>query len=339
MKYEELSKKIKAHTIPKVFFFYGEEKFLLENMLNTLKGQLVQPELEAFNYLRLEDDVSAEEVTEACEQFPQAAERRLVVVRNSGLFANAASKQFKAVKALVGDLPDFICLVFWEDEFDKKREKNLAFIEEAGGGIVNFEFLKANKLEVWAEKQLEKSGKRINASDLSYMIRMTGCSMAVIAKNCRKLIAFLGDDRHRILREDIDAVVDVPVDVKIYEIFRKDILSGNIEHAKIQIKLLREQDKRLAVRIMNIILDQLYEILLCKLLRHDGIQAREIMDYYDRRPQMFAVNNAIESGRRFSDKYLKTMLDRGLKYSVDMLTGRIDQWTAVDLYVSELARR
>ena len=37
-----------------------------------------------------------------------------------------------------GELPDYVCLVFTEEAFDKKKEKNLAFIEEADGGVVAF---------------------------------------------------------------------------------------------------------------------------------------------------------------------------------------------------------
>lgn len=339
MKYEELNKKIKSYNIPRVFFFYGDEKYMLENRVKAIKKRLVQDELEAFNFNKFEGkNVTVSEVIEAAEQFPQAAERKLLLVRNSGFFANAASRDFKAIKQFVSDLPEYLCIVFCQDDFDKKREKNLSFIEESGGGVVNFEYLPVNKLEAWAESRFNKAGKRINAADLSYMIRLTGRSMSIIAASCDKIILYLGDDRHRINRSDIDAVVTVSPEVKVYDIFSKDIVGRRGEHAKIQLAALK-RDNQSAVMVMSIIMDQLYELLMCKLLKQDGLTAREMLKYYDKNAPIFAVNNAIENGKRYSEKYLKRMLDRGLKYSMDMKTGKIEQWTAVELFVSELINR
>lgn len=338
MKYEELNNKIRSYNIPKVFFFYGDEKFLMENRIKALKKRIVPKDLEAFNFIKLEGkNVTVDEIIEAAEQYPQAADRKMVLVKNCGVFDNADSKSFKELKEFISDLPDYVCLVFVLDEFDKKREKVLKFIEDAGGGVVNFEYQPVNKLEIWAEKKLEKAEKYITASDLSYLIRLTGVSMDKINSSCEKLILYLGEERHKITRNDIDSVVDVSVEVKVYDIFSKEIVYGRGGKAKRQLRQLKTENQS-ASMVMSIIIDQLYELLMCKLLKQDGLEAREMLEYYDRKPPIFAVNNAIENGKRFGEKYLKRMLDRGLKYSIDMKTGKIAQWDAVELFVSELIK-
>ncbi len=339
MKYEELNSRIKSYNIPKVFFFYGDEKFLIDNRVKALKKRLVPEDLEAFNFVKFDGkNVTLDEIIDSAEQYPQASERKMILVKNCGLFDNAASKSFKELKEFIKDIPDYICLVFVEDEFDKKREKVLKFIEDAGGGVVNFEYLPVNKLEIWAEKKLEKAGKYIIAADLSYLIRLTGVSMDKISNSCEKLILYLGEARHKVTRADINAVVDVSVEVKVYDIFSKDIVNSRGERAKRQLKQLKTENQS-AVMVMSIIIDQLYELLMCKLLKQDGLDAREMLEYYDRKPPIFAVNNAIENSKRFGEKYLKRMLDRGLKYSVDMKTGKIAQWDAVEMFVSELIKK
>ncbi len=339
MKYEELNSKIKSYNIPRVFFFYGDEKFLLNNRVNALKKRIVPKDLEAFNFTKLEGrNTVIEELIEAVEQFPQASEKKMVLVKNSGLFDNASSKSFKELKEFVMDLPEYVCLVFVEDEFDKKREKILKFIEDSDGGVVNFEYQPVNKLEIWAEKKFEKAGKYIIASDLSYLIRLTGVSMDKINSSCEKLILYLGEERRKITRADIDAVVDVSVEVKVYDIFSKDIVNSRGERAKCQLMQLKTENQSPSM-VMSIIIDQLYELLMCKLLKQDGFEARDILEYYDRKPPIFAVNNAIENSKRFGEKYLKRMLDRGLKYSIDMKTGKISQWDAVEMFVSELIKK
>lgn len=339
MKYEELNRRIKSYNIPKIFFFYGDEKFLLENRVKALKKRIVPEDLEAFNFLALEGKgVGLSQIIEAAEQYPQAADRKMITVKNSGLFDNAASKDFKGFKAYTENLPDYVCLVFIEDEFDKKRENILKFIEDAGGGVVCFEYLPVNKLEVWAEKKLEKAGKQIIAADLSYLIRRTGVSMSSVNSACERLISYLGETRHKITREDINSMVSVSVEAKVYDIFSKDIVNSRGERAKRQLKQLKVENQS-ASMVMSIIIDQLYELLLVKLLKQDGLQAREMLEYYDRKPPIFAVNNAIENSKKFGEKYLKRMLDRGLKYSIDMKSGKIAQWDAVEMFVSELIKR
>lgn len=336
MKLEELNKRIKSYNIPKVLFFYGEETFMLENRIESIKRHIVEKSLESFN-LNIAEGKSAtiNSVIEFIEQFPQGADKKLVIIKNSGLFQNATTRDFKQVKEIVADLPDYVCLIFWEPSFDKKKEKNLKFIEEAGGGIINFEYMPVNKLEIWIEKQLEKADKRIIARDLTYFVRITGSSMAMLNLNCQKLISYLGETRHKITRADIDKVIEKSPEIRVYDIFNKHIIGGNKKAVHEQIKYLK-RDNQSPTMVMSIILDQLYELLMCKLLKQDGMNASQILNYYDRKPPIFAVNNAIENGMRYSESYLKRAVDKGLKYSMDMKTGKIGQWLAVELFVSEL---
>lgn len=336
MKLEELNKRIKSYTIPKVLFFYGEETFMLENRIEAIKKNIIPKSLESFNLNIAEGKAaSINTVIEFIEQFPQGSDRKLVIIKNSGLFANANTKDFKQVKEIVADLPDYVCLIFWESNFDKKRERNLKFIEDFGGGVVNFEYMPINKLEIWVERQFEKADKRIIARDLTYFVRITGSSMAMLNLNCKKLISYLGDDRHKITRADIDAVIEKSTDVRVYDIFNKYVIGGNKKAVHEQIKSLK-RDNQSPTMVMSIILDQLYELLMCKLLKQDGMNAQQILNYYDRKPPIFAVNNAIENSMRYSESFLKKSVDKGLKYSMDMKTGKVDQWLAVELFVSEL---
>lgn len=337
MNYEELNRKIKSCNIPKVLFFYGEEKYLLENRVKAIKSKIVPSDLEAFNYVVLEGKgTTLEKIAEESEQFPQAADKKLIVIKNSGLFSDATKKCFKDLKKFVPDIPEYVCIIFIEEDFDKKRENILKFIDEVGG-VVRFDYMPQNKIEVWAEKKLEKAGKTIIASDLTYMIRCIGTSMTDVSSSCEKLISYLGPNRHKITRDDIKAVVPVNIEVKIYDIFNKDILGGRGERAKKQIMQLKRENQP-PTMIMSIIMDQLYELLQAKLLKQDGMDAKEMLVYYDRKPPIFAVNNAIENSKRYSERHLKTLLDKGLKYSMDMKTGRINQWDAVELFVSEMIK-
>ena len=327
MTYDELNKLIRSGAVPRVLFFFGEEEFLLDNRIEAIKKKLAPGELSRFNCAYFDGKTAADEIIAAAEMLPQGGDRRL--------FANLTTSGFKSIKSYVAELPEYVCLIFRETGFDPKKEKSLKFIEDAGGGVVNFERMPVNKLEVWVEKTLEKAGKRILARDLSYFVRSSGPSMGKLDNECRKLILYMGENRSNVTRADIDAVVDKSAEVKIYDIFSGSIIGGSGGKAMEQISSLKKENVRPTV-VLSVILDGVYELLLCKLLKQDGLTAREMAEYFDRRVPMFAINKAIENGRRYGEGELKRFIDRGLKYSVDIKTGRIDGWNAVELYISEL---
>ena len=334
MTYDELNKLIKSGAVPRVLFFFGEERFMLDNRIAAIKKKLAPGEIAEFNCAVIDGKTGADEIIAAAEVLPQGGDRRLIIVKDSGLFANLTASGFKSIKNYVPDLPDCACLIFREPDFDPKKQKSLKFIEDAGGGVVNFEYQPVNKLEVWVEKRLEKADKQILAKDLSYFVRSSGPSMSKLDKECGKLILYMGEKRRNVTRADIDAVVDKSAEVRIYDVFG-NITAGRGGAAMEQLCGLKRDNVRPTV-VLSVILDGVYELLLCKLLAQDGMSAREMTDYFDRRVPSFAVGKAIENGKRYSEGRLKRLVDRGLKYSVDIKTGRMDGWNAVELYVSEL---
>ena len=105
MTIEELNRAIKSYTIPRVFFFFGEETYLLENKIKSIKDKIVPKDLVSFNFSYLNSDkITPDEIIEAAEIFPQVSDRRLVVVKNSGLFSNLTTGNFKSIKEYILNL-------------------------------------------------------------------------------------------------------------------------------------------------------------------------------------------------------------------------------------------
>ena len=333
MTVEELNKQLKSKLFKRVYFFYGGETFLMENKIASMIKKTVAPGFESFNLFRFEGKkVSLDAVADAIDQFPQMSEKKLVLVKNTGLFQNAASKEFKRIKELVAGLPEYVCVIFEEDDFDKKKEKNLKFIEEAGG-VVCFDYLPVNKVEVWLENRFEKDGKRISSADLTYMVRLCGQALGKLDSEYRKLVSYLGD-REKITREDIDAVVDKTVEYRVYDML-DNIVENRGKKAREQLKFLQDSKEK-PNTVLGIMISKLSELLLCKLLKEDGLRAHEIAGYFDFNRPLFVVKKTMQESTRFGEKYLKRMIDKGLRYDMDTKTGKLDGWTAVELYLAEL---
>lgn len=336
MTVEELNKQIKSGNFKPVYCFYGEEQYLLNHKIEAIEKKLIPPGFEDFNRFHFDGKkTDIELVLEAVEQFPQMSEKKVVVVKNSGFFNQTTSKEYKRIQEAVETLPPYTCLIFAEENFDKKKEKNLKVLESVGG-VVEFPYLPVNKVELWIEEQFSKQGKMIPPKEVSYMVRLCGQSLGKIKMQMQKLMNFLGE-RNKVTREDIDAVVDKSAEYRIYDML-DHVLAGRSQKAQEQLKYLKDT-KEQPTMVLGLLMGKLSELLLCKLLKEDGLSPQEMTEYFDFRRPLFAVNKTIQESKRYGEAYLKRMIQKGLQYDADIKVGKIDGWTAAELYLAELTKK
>ena len=92
MDLKTLKKDIISGNIPRICLFYGEEDYLKEYYLGMIEKKVVAAGTEQFNKIILEEPNSVETIKNACETLPVFSDRKLVVVRKSGLFAKSTKK-------------------------------------------------------------------------------------------------------------------------------------------------------------------------------------------------------------------------------------------------------
>ena len=336
MTLEKLNQQIKTGNFYPLYFFYGEERYLLRHKLEAMKKKLIPPAVEDFNYFCFDGKkTDIEAVMEAVAQFPQMSEKKLIVVKNSGFFNQANSREYKRLAAAAKNLPPYVCLVLTEDHWDKKKAKNIKFIEDSGG-TVEFSYLTIPKLEAWLEDRFRKAEKQIAPKELSYIITQCGTSLEKLDHEYDKILNYLGD-RDKVQREDIDAVVDKTVECRVYDML-DNMTAGRGTKAQEQMKYFKDAKEQPTV-ILGIMMGKLSELLLCKQLRECGLTSGEIGEYFDFRRPMFAVNKTVEESKRYREDYLQRMIKKGLCYDADIKNGRIDGWTAAELYLAELLKR
>lgn len=344
---KELNNKIKRNDLGGVFLFYGEEQYRLENAVAAIVKKIIPKGTEAFNMFKLDGDgVTAAEVLEAAAQYPQMSDMKLVLVRNSGLLNNAALTDFKLLKN--AEYSNDTCLIFTEKAFDKKKLKNLDFIS-GSGGITVFDHMTEKELTIWIEKKFRSAEKSATDTEILYIIRLCGKSLALIEQACEKLINYTGE-RSKITREDVDAAVEKTAEFLVYDmidsvidrrytaaweqlIYLKKVANGKSTRRKTADGKVMRIDPNYILGLMT---SQLSELLCCKLLKEDGLTAAEIGGYFDFPRPVFAVNNIITKSRGFDENFLKRMIDRGLYYDVECKSGKLAPWAAVEMFMTEI---
>lgn len=333
MEIKELDRQIQSGTLGRLYFFYGEEQFLMEHKVKSIRKALLSPEFEDMNFACLDDKkLSVARLSEELMSVPVMSDRRMVVVKNSGIFENSKLNDYKTVCELILDMPEYICVIFCERDFDKKKEKNLEPLRKVGE-IVNFDLLSPVQLERWLDRLFADKGKTILPRDIGTMIKLCGQSMAPLFNEANKLISFVGN-REKITADDVEKVVSKSTETRIFDVI-DNIAAGRSQGVFDELGALKASGENPSM-ILSLLSGRMGELLMVKQLGYDKLSADKIAGYFEPRRPIFVVNKLADSAKRFSEEYLVKMTLLGPEYTAKVRSGQLDKWVAVEMYVSQL---
>ncbi len=215
---------------------YGEEVFLVERFLKEIRDAVLTPDARIFNEVILEGKVSPERIVDACETYPAFAERKLVIVRKSGLFKAAAPKkngtgskaenEIDTLKSAAVDrkfdwkpffasFPVHALLLFVEEEVN--RSLGLYKLVDKHGLALEMPIQTAGVLNRWVQKGFSQYGKRILPHIADYLIYLAEEGMTSLHQEIGKVSFFMGD-RVDVSREDILAVVIPSIHSRVFDL-------------------------------------------------------------------------------------------------------------------------
>ena len=245
---QELKSHIKAKEFGRLYFFHGEEVFLLNYYLGKMRSQLLDPLTESFNYHRLNNETfDIRSFADAVENLPMMAESTFVQVDEIDLFKMNESDRTKMVEIL-SDIPDYCTVVFTYETVGWKPDKRLKKLWDAvqeNGLIVEFAKQDQRDLTAWITRHFAARGKRISSDLCLYLIDITGGTMTALGGEIEKISAYSGADE--IKKSDIDAVTEPVLDAVVFQM--TDLLSaGRYDQALLKLQqLLKMQQEPLAI--------------------------------------------------------------------------------------------
>ena len=336
MEIHDLDKQISSGGISRLYFFYGEEQFLIEDKLRRIKEKLIPPDFEELNYTLINDKkITADMIIHELMGVPVMSDKKLIVVKSCGIFSNSKTVDYKKLAEEFKDIPEYICLIFTELEFDRKKEKNLDIFKGCGE-VVKFAFLSESRLELWVERMFEREQKIILNREIKTIIAKCGLSMQIISNECKKLMAFLGE-RTKVTAQDVEAVVSVTAEARVFDMI-DNIAENKTSGVMKELMLLRDGGEKPS-SVMSLISGRMAELLMVKQLTSDGLDAGRLAEDFEPRRPPFVVKKLISQSKRFGEPYLKRMTLKGIKYTADVRTGTMDKWAAVEMYVAELIKK
>ena len=206
---KNLNEDIKTGNFKQAYLLYGEEAYLKKQYKDRLTKAML-PEGDTVNYAYYEGKgINPGELIDLAETMPFFAERRLIVVENSGYFKNAVPELADYIKTM----PVTACFLFVENEVDKRNRLYKAVKDK--GRIVEMARQDEKTLLYWIAGNVKKEGRQIKETTARYLISRAGTDMENLEKEMEKLFSYtLG--KSEITIQDIDDICTSQVTNQIF---------------------------------------------------------------------------------------------------------------------------
>ena len=319
---QTLNQDIKTGEFKQIYLLYGEEAFLKNSYKNRLKEAIIGDD--TMNFARFEGKgLDVDELIRLADTMPFFAERRLILVEDSGFFKSASD----ALVQYLPSMPDTTILLFVETEVDKrnrlyKKVKDMGYAAELNRQD-------SAQLARWVGGILTREQKKITKHTMELFLSMAGDDMENIRMELEKLISYtLG--REVITDEDVLAVCTVQVTNRIFEMVSAIVNRQPRKAMDLYEDLLTLKEP--PMRILFLIARQFNQLLQVKELMAKGMDKGTIASKLKMQP--FVVGKTMPQARQFGREQILSYVEFCVETEEAVKSGRLQDRLAVELLIT-----
>ena len=319
---KNIQEDIKSGNFKSAYLLCGEEAYLKVQYKNKLLKAL-NPDDDTMNFNHYEGrNIDVKELIDLCETMPFFADRRVVLLEDTGFFKNKCDELADYMK----ELPDYLCLVFVEDEVDKRSKMYKAV--KSCGRIGEFARQDEKTLLQWAAGILKREGKNITQRDMELLLTMTGIDMGNLRMELEKLITYTGD-RNVVTRADIQEVCTTQTQNKIFDMVRAVTEKNQKRALDLYYDLLTLKEP--PMRILFLLAKQFRQLLLVKEYTEEGVAQPEMASRLG--VPSFVVRNIASCARSYRISELRQAVTDFVDAEEAVKTGRLQDVLSVELLI------
>ena len=311
---------IRSGNLKQIYLLYGTEDYLKRQYRDKLKNALTAAGEDSgmggmlsggdgdMNFNRFE-------VIDLAETLPFFAERRVILIENSGFFKNACDELAEYLAQPAAST----YFVFVEEEVDK-RSKMYKAVKNAGK-IVEFATQTEELITRWVLARLKKEGKNITGSVMQLF-------MGNIDRELEKLICYTMD-KSVIEAADVEAIATEQTTNRIFEMVNAIAEHNQRRALDLYYDLLTLKEP--PMRIMYLITRQFQILLHLRDMAGKGFDNQTMAQKAGIPP--FAVKRNLTQARGFGAGQLRQALEDGVALEEAVKTGRMNDQMAVELFI------
>lgn len=319
---KKLSEEIKSGELKQIYILYGEEAYLRNQYKDKIKNALLG-EGDAMNFHYFEGkDVKVGEVIDLAETMPFLADRRVIMLENSGLFSHGGEQLAEYLAAL----SQTSYFVFVEPTVDKRSKLYKA--ATAKGRAIEFKAQDESTLKRWILGFLKKENKNITERDLNLFLDKTGSDMENIRGELEKLLCYCME-RDVITAQDIEAICTKQVSSQIFDMI--NAVAERRQKAAMDLYYDLLTLKEPPMRILFLITRQFNLLLQVKELKNKGYDANTIGEKVGLAG--FIARKYVAQAAKFKEADLRRALTDCVEAEEAVKTGRMNDVMSVELLI------
>ncbi len=321
---KNLAQDIKTNEFKNIYLLTGEEEYLKQQYKRRLQSALV-PEDDTVNLNCYEGkNISVQELIDQGETMPFFAERRLLLVEESGFFKGACAQLAEYLE----QLPSTTYFLFVESEVDKRQK--LYKTVKSKGRVVEFSRQPKETLTRWILGTLKRENRNITRAAMELFLEKTGDDMNRISTELEKLLCYTMG-REIITPQDVEAVCTAQTVNQIFEMVNAVGAGWQRRALDLYYDLLALKEP--PMRILYLITRQFDQLLQTKELRRHGYDADRIAEKLGL--QRFVAQKCARQCERFSEERLRSLVEQCVRAEEAVKTGNLNEKLAVELILTQ----
>ncbi len=319
---KHIQQDIQTGVFQPVYLLYGEEHFLRQWYKQKLLKAL-NPDGDTMNAAFYEGkNIEIGPLIDLAQTLPFFAERRILVIENSGFFKNKCDQLADYLK----ELPDYLCMIFSEEQVDKRSRMYRAAAKI--GRAVSFPTQDEKTLMQWISGIFSREGKKITRADMELFLSRTGSDMGSIHQEAEKLLCYtIGKDN--ITSRDIEAVCVTQITNRVFDMVRA--VAGKDQRKALNLYKDLLALKEPPMRILYLLARQFRHLMQTKEMLEEGKGQQEIGQILG--VPSFAARNYAHCAKRYRLGELKKAVEDFTDAEEDVKTGRLGDILSVELLI------
>ncbi len=307
MKPDEFAKSLQKGDIGPLYYFHGDEPYLIERGVKSLLSRTVPPDSRDFNLdIFYGKECKGGEIAAASQTLPMFADRRVVLVKRS---SDLSAVALEILTEYITDPSPSTCLIFEGEKIDQRKR---FFVEmKKQGNLVEFKRLYENQLGPFIREEAAGYGKKVEAAASEMLVYLAGNNLQEIAAEVEKVATYVGT-RDTIRIADVKELVS---DTKVDTVFELADALGGKELGK-------------ALRNLNTILrDGEAPLMVLAMLTRHFRQLWKVKELCDKRvpPQEIGKATGI------NPYFIKGIVEQAKNYRLSEFKGIFERFFETDL--------
>lgn len=325
---KSLNEDLKNGQLKQLYLLYGEEAYLRKQYRDRLRKALVA-EGDTMNYAYYEGKgVNPKEIIDLAETMPFFAERRVIILENTGFLKNAMPELADYVK----ELPETTSMVFVEEEVDKRGK--LFKVLKDRGRVVELTRQEDKTLGRWILGMARKEGLAMSESAARYFLAKVGNDMENIQKELEKLFCYCM--HHTEIRTaDIDEICTTQITSHIFDMV--DAVANKEQKKALDYYYELLALKEPPMRILYLLVRQFRILMEVKELDRLGFPPKELAAKVGIMP--FLVNKYRAQAKAFKAKELRKIIEEGVQTEENVKTGKMGDVLSVELFLVQYSMK